>query len=274
MGARRHPPGRVDRAAHGQHFLRSDRVAAELVDQARIRRGDLVLEIGAGTGRLTQAAVARGAVVIAVELDIDLVERLRRRFRGLERITVVHADALELPLPLQPYRVFGSVPFGIGTTLLRRLLGPGGALVRADLIVQYEVARKRASVFPGTMLGTSWAPWWEFRLVRRLSPSAFDPPPAVDAGMLAVVPRDPPLLPPREQREFVRLVRAGFEGSSQALSRSLAPRVTPGAWRRFCRERALRPDVRPRDLDVHDWVALFGMLKHRRPTYPTRGTGV
>jgi 23S rRNA (adenine-N6)-dimethyltransferase len=90
----------------------------------------------------------------------------------------------------------GSLPFGATTSILRRFLDdPRIPLKRADIIVQWEVARKRAATPPGTLLSTVWAPWWDFRLASHIRATSFRPVPRADGGHLVVTRRDPPLLP-------------------------------------------------------------------------------
>jgi 23S rRNA (adenine-N6)-dimethyltransferase len=90
----------------------------------------------------------------------------------------------------------GSLPFGATTALMRHLFDdPGSQLERADLIVQWEVARKRATTPPSTLLSAAWAPWWVFELGRRISAEAFRPLPAVDGAVLRVRRREPAVLP-------------------------------------------------------------------------------
>src|SRR5919201_2102568 len=101
----------------GRHFLRSSKLAAEIVRAAGIRRGDLVLDLGAGSGVLTAALARAGASVVAVELDPTLAEGLRRRFDR-----VVEGDALRVALPQEPFKVVANLPFDGGTAILRRLL--------------------------------------------------------------------------------------------------------------------------------------------------------
>ncbi len=121
---------------------------------------------------------------------------------------VVEADFLSLPLPSHPFRVIGSLPFGRTTDILRCLLDdPCVPLERADLVVQWEVARKRSVVPPSTLRSTMWAPWWQFRLGRRIPAKEFRPVPRVDAGVLVVARRDPPLLPPAMAGSYARFVR-------------------------------------------------------------------
>jgi 23S rRNA (adenine-N6)-dimethyltransferase len=247
------PRGRHVRLADGRHFPRSPRLAAELVAAAGVRPGEVVLEPGAGFGRLTAPLLAAGARVWAVELDPDLAERLRRRFAGTA-IEVVTGDALRTALPDQPYRVVGNLPFAVTTALLRRLLAaPAGPLQRIDGIVEHGLAVKRTRARPSTLLSATWGPWWRLELERVLPAAAFDPPPAVDAAVLVVRPRTTPLLDPAAAAAHAALVAAGYAVANRPLRD--AGLVPPLIWKRFARDRGLRLDARPRDLDVWDWIA-------------------
>ena len=101
-------------------------------------------------------------------------------------VEVVEANVLQMTLPHAPFRAVGNIPFGITTPLFHQLLDdPISALVRADLVVQREVARKRAAVPPRNMLTLSWSPWWRFAITRPLP---------------AAVPRAPRWKPPSCRR--------------------------------------------------------------------------
>jgi 23S rRNA (adenine-N6)-dimethyltransferase len=193
----------------GQNFLRPD-LAATLVAEAAFDPGDLVVEIGAGRGAFTFALARHGVDVIALERDPRWAEQLRREVRrqGAARVTVVCCDALHYRMPRRPFRAMGSLPFGATTALLRHLLDDrGSGLRRADLVVQWEVARKRAAMPPTTLLSTAWAPWWSFALGRRLPADAFRPVPSVDAAVLRVTRREPPLLPDHMADAYASFVR-------------------------------------------------------------------
>jgi 23S rRNA (adenine-N6)-dimethyltransferase len=195
----------------GQNFLLPD-VAESFVAQGSFAAGELVVEIGAGRGACTRALARRGVEVIAIERDPQWAAALRRDVAG---VRVVEGDALALRFDRlsggRPYRVLGSLPFGVTTALLRHLFDDvGRAPWRADLIVQWEVARKRAAVPPTTVVSTTWAPWWTFELVRRIPARSFRPVPAVDAGILRVTRRTPALLPERLAGGFGEFVRRAW----------------------------------------------------------------
>jgi len=168
-------------------------------------------EVCAGPGALTIALARRAVDVVAVEVDPVWAQRLRGLVRRVApaRVRVVKADILSLPLPARPFRVMGSLPFGQTTNILHRLLDdPSVPLERADVIVQWEVARKRTAVPPSTMLSTAWAPWWEFRLGPRIPATEFRPIPRVDAGVLIITRRSRPLLPVAMAGRYADFVRA------------------------------------------------------------------
>lgn len=256
--ARGAPPSR---RSHQQHFLRSTRLAAQIVRDVHVRRDDLVLDIGAGTGVLTAALARRGAQVRAIEIDGALVARLRDRFRGEPRVQVVQGDALSVPLPAEPFRVVANIPFNASTSICRRLLDdPRVPLERADLIVELDVGRKRARVSPSTALGVYWGAWYELAITRRLDRSAFAPPPGVDAALLRITRRAEPLVPPAEAGAYRRLVVAGFERGA------LRHVVSRRELKRLALELGFAPDAEPYALDQHQWAGVWRFVR-RRPVH-------
>ena len=201
----------------GQNFLRAE-LADRFVEAAGVTAGDLVVEIGAGSGAITAALARRGAEVVAVELDPVWADRLRRsigRAHG-DRVRIVAGDFLAVPLPRRPFRVVACLPFGSTTAVLSRLLDdPHARMHRADVIVQWEVARKRGAVPASTLRSTAWAPWWEFRLGRRIPAAEFRPVPRVDGGVLVITRRDPPLLPQSMAARYQAFVRANWPFSPE-----------------------------------------------------------
>ena len=160
--------------------------AERLVADADVRPGELVVDVGAGTGALTAPLVAAGARVVAVELHPARAAALRERFAG-EDVVVVRADAADLRLPRRPFRVVANPPFATTTALLRRLLAPGSRLVRADLVLQDAAARRWAA--GRAPRAGRWARYHAVGLGRRIPRRAFSPPPRVDCRVLVVTRR-------------------------------------------------------------------------------------
>ena len=198
---------------------------------------DHVVEIGAGTGTLTATLAARGSHVLALEIDPSLAAGLARRFADVRRVTVFACDALSFPLPSTPYRIVANPPFNQTSAILRRLLDdPAGALERADLIVQWQVARAFAHANddePVDLLGASWVPWWHFRRARRLPAALFRPAPSVDAAVLVVTRRSSARLPTGSAAEYHAFLREHVAAES------------------------------PRPMTADDWIRRFRRTGHR-----------
>jgi 23S rRNA (adenine-N6)-dimethyltransferase len=235
----------------GRHFLRSSRLAAELVRAAGVGRGDLVLDLGAGTGVLTRALARAGARVVPVELDAELAAGLRGRFGD-----IVEGDALRVPLPREPFKVVANLPFGSGTAILRRVLDPRVPLERADVIVEWGLAAKRAAVWPSTQLSSYWSAWFELSVARRLPRCVFAPPPSVDAALLRIVRRDEPLVRVAEARAYGAFLARGYRDGPRAV-------VPWSTLKQLEAELGFDRRAEPRDLDARQWAALYGRAVRR-----------
>jgi 23S rRNA (adenine-N6)-dimethyltransferase len=182
----------------GWHRL-SDVWAVRLVAAAALRAGDLVLDVGAGDGALTNVLVRVGVNVVAVELHPSRAAVLRKRFERSE-VLVVQADAADLWLPRQPFKVVANPPFSAVMALVRRLVAPGSRLITADLVVPRHIARRLCE---GGLPGARrWQAEYTFSVGLRVPGRAFVPPAQRDAIVLRIrrrvvdaasAQRDPPI---------------------------------------------------------------------------------
>jgi len=245
----------------GRHALRSRAFADELVRDAGILPGTLVLDLGAGSGALTRALADAGARVHAVELDPAALRQLEARFGTDPRVEVVAGDATLVPLPVEPFVVVANLPFAAGTAILRRLLGdPHVPLTQLDAIVEWGLATKRAAVWPSTLLGCTWGAWYELCLVRRVPRTCFAPPPGVDAAVLRATRRPEPLVPPDEAPAYAAMLQRAFAARGpldRVLPRGLVHRAAP--------ELGFDPHAAARDLDVRQWPELYAAVRSATP---------
>ena len=256
MAVRRRPA----REAPGQHFLRSRELAADLVGEASLGRGDRVVEIGGGTGVLTEALAQTGARVVVLERDRRLAAVLRSRFAG-RAVQVLDADALLYAWPPEPFHVVANLPFtGSGAILASLLADPRVPLQRACVIVQWEFAAKHARIWPATLRGTYWRAWHEVSIGRRLDRTAFAPPPRVDTAVLCFERRAAPLVPVGLHAAYLRFLATAF-ASSAPLRHHLRGRLSPLEVKRLAASLGFAPDARARELDATQWARVFAFAR-------------
>ncbi|GAA1932579.1 23S ribosomal RNA methyltransferase Erm [Nocardioides hwasunensis] len=240
----------------GQNFLHHaptlDRIARLVADT-----DGAIIELGAGDGALTRVLVGLGRDVTAIDLDEHLVRRLRT---AVPDARVVHADALTHPLD-RPV-VVGNVPFHLTTPILRRLLREP-AWEHAVLLVQWEVARKRAGVGGGTMMTAQAAPWFDVGLAGRVPAHGFTPKPSVDGGLLRIERRPEPLVPPARRTAYERFVHGVFTGRGGSLHRILQAAARVDARRADLAMERAQIDRRslPRDLTPRQWADLWHAVR-------------
>jgi 16S rRNA (adenine1518-N6/adenine1519-N6)-dimethyltransferase len=196
-----------------QHFLVDDRVLDRLPDYAREAEADLahVLEVGAGTGALTDRLLAVADRVTAVERDPDLADFLREEFAAeidAGRLTVIEGDALDVELPDFTASV-SNLPYGASSEIAFRLLPRGRPMI---LMFQREFAERMAAD-PGSddygRLSVTAGHYADVEVVEPIPPEAFSPPPAVDSAVVRTDPHDPEYEVPSEDF-FMGFLRAVF----------------------------------------------------------------
>ena len=260
MAVRRRPA----RDASGQHFLRSRQLAADLVAEARLGLGDLVVEIGGGTGVLTQALARTGARVIVVERDQELTGQLRARFGHLADVEIVHADAAEHNWPREPFVVVANLPFARSGAILARLLrDPRLPLQRAHVIVQWEFAAKHAAVWPATLRSTYWRAWHDISIGRHLDRKTFAPAPTVDAAVLQLKRRREPRVALELHEVYWRFLADAF-ANPRPIRLALRPTLTSLQIKRLAAALGFAPNARARELDAHQWARVFAFASERR----------
>jgi 23S rRNA (adenine-N6)-dimethyltransferase len=238
-----------------QNFLRSSALIEPIVANSGIRPGDLVIDIGAGTGTITRALRSRGANVIAVEKDPRLCDRLRTDLSADEHVMVVCRDFLRVTLPRTPYKVFASPPFDVASAIVTKLTQTENAPEDAFLVVQLEAARRYMGYPSETLYALLLKPWFRSGLVHRFRRRDFTPAPAVDVVMLRLRKRGPPLVGPDYQQLYRDFVVAIFTAWRPSVRAAVAHAIGPNAAGQLLR-RATGTE-RPSQVTFARWLTMF-----------------
>ncbi len=240
----------------GQNFLVNEGVLDRIVAAAQLSRSDTVLEIGPGTGALTQRLVATGARVIAIEKDRRLIGPLSEQFADAPNVEILEGDILTLDietLSIGNYKVVANIPYYLTSHLLRLMLGQWPSPSLAVLMVQQEVAGRMMAVPPDmNLLALSVQLYAKPSVVMRVSRGSFRPVPDVDSAVVLIVPTAS-----QEQRAGAEKVLSIAKKAFGQKRKQLKATIPPEALERA----ALSPTARPQELSVSDWLRLTSALQ-------------
>lgn len=251
----------------GQNFLVNETAITKIVTAAELTPDDVVLEVGAGLGALTERLARDAGHVVAVELDRRLMPALRDVLAGCDNVTLIQGDILALdPAALigttsPQYKVVANLPYYITSAVLRHLLEASLKPVRMVVTVQREVAQ-RIVAQPGQMslLAVSVQFYGRPRLLFRIKPGSFYPSPGVESAVVRI---DLHARPPVQDTDtFFRVVRAGFAQRRKQLRNGLAAglRRSPDEVAARLREVDVDPRRRAQTLSLEEWGAVARVM--------------
>lgn len=251
------PP--ILKKALGQHHLVDGAICRPLLAFLE-PAGRRVLEIGPGGGVLTAELLAAGARVLGWDLDLGWTVELRRRLPD-PSLSLVVGDALEIDwarLP-PPILVAGNLPYNVATVIIERLLPHHAVVPRAAFLVQKEVADRLVAGPRDEAYGSLSvlvAAWARARILGRVRPGSFRPPPKVDSAFVGFELHPPPLQP-ETMPAFVAFVRLAFGQRRKTLRNALA-----AGWGRERAERVLaaagvRERVRAEELGLEEFLRIW-----------------
>ncbi len=264
---------RRTRAALAQNLFTGASPAHRLVAAAAVSPGDLVYDLGAGTGLITSALVAAGARVVAVERDPNLARKLAARFAAAPGVRVLEADLADVRFRA-PFKVVANPPFNRTAALLRRLLGEAPPPAAATLVLQREAARKWAGLPRPTAVSLAAAPWFALAVDEPFRRRDFTPAPAVDVAVLSIARRARPDLDTDLRGAWAGFVRHAFgrgRADARGAFRSLLSHLQ---WRRLRADLGLAADARLAELGYDDWLALFRFAIAHAPPAKLRRAGM
>lgn len=261
----------------GQHFLVNSQTADRIADFGGLRTGDTVLEIGPGRGILTERLLARTPNVTAVEIDRDLIAGLTERFGGKSGFRLVEGDILSVDLEALfrdvtgKIKVVSNIPYNISAPIIELLIRGGGIISLAVLMMQREVAR-RLTASPGSkeygLTTINLGLCARTTRLMEVTPDAFDPPPEVMSSVVRIEFDEAPRYPLLDGRIFREVTGAAFRQRRKMVRNTIIPYIVSRGMRpenaeTLLDEAGIRPDLRPENLDVPDFVRLSNLIAER-----------
>ena len=265
------------RKRFAQHWLRSDKALNKIVQAAELSESDRILEIGPGTGSLTNYLLPLAASVLAVEIDRDLCQKLVQKFGRVKNFLLLQGDILSLdlernlaqfPVFQNPNKVVANIPYNITGPILEKLLGtiPKPLTNTYNLIVlllQKEVA-DRICAIPDSKAYSSLSVKIQYlancEFICDVPAKAFYPSPKVDSAVIRLRPQ---LIKPQANnpKQMETLVKLGFASKRKMLRNNLKAVVERDRLFELLENLKVNPQSRAEDLSVQEWVALANSLE-------------
>jgi 16S rRNA (adenine1518-N6/adenine1519-N6)-dimethyltransferase len=270
----------------GQHFLTDTNQCLRIVAFADIKPDDTVIEIGPGTGNLTEVLLQRAGRVIGIEFDTDLIHFLKDRFalgnQSVDRLSLIHSDVLALdwkqilpkeplkqpsdssaPWSVIPAKMVGNLPYNIATRLLSRMTKLDFRFHSTVVMVQREVGRRITST-PGSKDYGYFSLLMQYHYEAErgfdVQPGAFKPSPKVVSQVIKLTPR-PPSLEPASYRRFIRIIQTSFRKRRKTLWNNLKSIVGNEASLSSCFTSCeIDRKARPEEVSMDQYLCMTNML--------------
>ncbi len=254
-------PGHRARKRFGQHFLTDPGVVDGILRAVHATKDDVVVEIGPGQGAITAALAADAGTLHAVELDRDLVARLRQQYDGHASVTVHAADALAFDYSTlgDRLRIVGNLPYNISTPLLFHLLKFRDHIVDMHFMLQKEVVARMAAG-PGSKtygrLGIMLGCHLRIESLFDVDRSAFSPPPEVTSAVVRLDPLPPGTYDIRDEALLAKLVSNAFMKRRKTIRNALKDHVEVSDLESV----GIDPGMRPEQISIAKYVELSNHL--------------
>lgn len=262
----------VPKKSLGQNFMHDPNTLEKVVTTAELMPDDTVVEIGPGTGAITELLAEAARHVVAIEIDERLQPILEARFANTRNVYLVFNDVLKTDIlhlvGTKDFVVVANVPYYITSAILRHLLDPHRKPRRIVMTMQQEVA-DRIIAKPGdmTVLAVSVQFYGKPQIVTRLKPAVFWPRPDVDSAVIKIDTYDRSPVDVPDDRMFFRVVRAGFSMKRKQLKNALSGglQIKSRLAGAYLQEAGIEPQRRAETLSLEEWAALTRVVAAHEP---------
>ncbi|MDP2648134.1 MAG: 16S rRNA (adenine(1518)-N(6)/adenine(1519)-N(6))-dimethyltransferase RsmA [Candidatus Yanofskybacteria bacterium] len=244
----------------GQNFLINRGVVEKIIRAADLKKDDTVLEIGPGTGILTEKLVSQVDRLIAVEKDSRLIAPLSEKFPQVEVIedNILSFKIENLKLKIGGYKVIGNIPYYLTSRLFRIIFETWPQPQLMLFMVQKEVARRIMATPPHmNLLALSVQFFSTPEIIADVSRGSFRPMPNVDSAVVKITPKKINS-DKSAQKALFALMRAGFSSKRKQLAGNLAAHlsINKAAVQETLKNLGISEDIRAENLSLQDWIIL------------------
>lgn len=232
----------------------------KLIDNSSLGKDDVVHEIGAGQGIITEELLKKCGKVIAFELDRNLSTKLAVRFRNQTSFELKSTDFLNYPIPDYPYKVFSNIPFNITSALIKKLTQSDNPPNDTYLIVQEEAAKKfvgKPYDNKNSQISILLKPSFKMEVIYKFQRNDFHPKPNINTVLLRIKRLETPLIDPKDKALYEDFVVFTFNQFKPNIKEGLSTIFNTQTLNNLSREIGKSLNLKPSRLEFEMWLKLF-----------------
>ena len=256
----------------GQNFLIDQNIRKKIIDALDLRPTDIVLEIGAGRGEITDLIAPLVDKLYALEIDRRLYPLLIERFKENKDVSIIDQDILKCNLfklfkennTIGKIKVFGNIPYYISSPIIEQLINYRAVISEAFITVQKEFARRVVAV-PGSKEYGSFSCFVQYyslpKIIFQINRGCFYPIPKVDSSLLYLKFAEKPSVYVKDEELFFKVTRAAFNQRRKTLRNSLKGKVELDKVKDFLMKNKLDLNIRAEELSLAKFADMVNSLK-------------
>ncbi|MEW6407546.1 MAG: 16S rRNA (adenine(1518)-N(6)/adenine(1519)-N(6))-dimethyltransferase RsmA [Patescibacteria group bacterium] len=252
----------------GQNFLVDKKILEKIIKAADLKKDDIVLEAGPGTGFLTEKLAEKAKIILAVEKDRNLVNFLKNKFRDCKNVKIINGDILKIldtryEILDTRYKVVANIPYYITSRFLRIFLENKQKPKTIVILVQKEVAKRIcAQKGQSSILSLSVQYYGKPQILDFVSKGAFYPKPKVDSAILKIEVFKKSLYRVDDEKLLFKVIKAAFSSRRKQLINSLSSglKISKKETEKILRKCQISPHTRPQDLGLNNLKNLYSFI--------------
>lgn len=241
-----------------QNFLSDKILLEQLIKHADFNLNDNILEIGTGTGIITQLLCKNVRHVIGVEYDEKMFRIAKKRLSIFNNLTLLNEDFLNYQMPEFSYKIFANIPYNITSQIIQKILTADNSPLKSYLILQKEPAMKYSGLpyRTETMQSILWKPFFEFDIIQQIPKESFTPIPNVESVLLKIQKKEKPFINQTFKSDYFDFVVHIFNQKGN-MKKRLSNIFSYNQMKRLAKDNLFKLDDSIIDLNLKQFINIY-----------------
>ncbi|MBN1915630.1 ribosomal RNA small subunit methyltransferase A [Candidatus Dojkabacteria bacterium] len=251
----------------GQNFLKETSVGIKMIKSLDLKPDDTVIEVGPGHGAVTNLLIERTKRMILIEIDTELIDFLKDKYKEDREVEIIHNDILkinlkDLEIENNKYKVVGSLPYNISKKIIAKFLTDEIKPNIMSFLIQKEVAEDYASISPKASFLSNFAQIYsDVEFIGKVPKNHFFPIPKVDGGILQFKFKE---VIPDYAEDLTKFIKIGYSSPRKKLISNLSCglKISKEEIEKKFNNLHIKENIRAAELSLVEWQQIFVKLEN------------